>query len=147
MILFENGSHFELTVIGYEYPESQDVDDANWLIVRIAAEYSGISWTAEDSCLRTFELVRLREWLESVKEGELIDSEIAFTENELGFRYESQSGVLAIILDFRFHPKGDAYDYDVDDEYVVEFHVTSKQLSSLIDSLDRYIRKFPERFT
>jgi len=104
MNLVENGIRFELIVFGYEYPDSQEIDDANWLVVGIkVTENNGISWEAKDSCLRTFELANLRDWLYSILNNRATRSSISFTENELAFRYEPE-GKIDIVLDFNFHP-------------------------------------------
>ena len=65
MQLSNERSKFEVEILGYEFPNSKDKDDASWLLVRMTACIDDLSWSAVEPCLRTFELVELRDWFES----------------------------------------------------------------------------------
>ena len=54
MQLSNERSKFEVEILGYEFPNSKDKHDANWLSVRMTACIDDLSWSAVDSCLRTF---------------------------------------------------------------------------------------------
>lgn len=136
-----NSSTLCLEILGYEYPNSHDKFDSNWLSVSVEVTAGNDYWKAKDASLRTFELVNLRSWLLAIINENPISNEINFTENELAFRYEY--GKLIVILDFNFHPKGD--DYDEDNEYCFEVKLTLKGLSKIIEELSEYIDKFPEK--
>lgn len=145
MKIVDNSATFELSILGYEYPYSPNKDDANWLMVGInITDQNELSWSAKDNCLRTFELIKLKDWLYSIQNDMSSNSTISFTENELAFRYESP-GIFKVVLDFNFHPKGVNYNYDDDTEYVICFIVNEKHLISLRKSVNDYIMRFPEK--
>ncbi|MCX8964235.1 hypothetical protein EHW66_04150 [Erwinia psidii] len=67
MIYFNGDAKLKINIIGYEYENSTDKDDSNWLIVEIFVENTdGESWSSVDPGLRTMELVELKEWFSSV---------------------------------------------------------------------------------
>ena len=85
MQLSNERSKLEVEILGYEFPHSKDKDDASWLLVRMTACFDDLSWSAVEPCLRTFELVELRDWLESFASDTPTVENLSFTENELGF--------------------------------------------------------------
>ncbi|RUM33321.1 MAG: hypothetical protein DSY50_08410 [Desulfobulbus sp.] len=142
MYLHNNSTHFLLKVEGYEYENALEEDDANWLTVSIiAGDASNSSWRARNSCLRTFELVNLREWIQSILKFPLESTSIAFTENELSFSYDNNT--LTVVLDFAFHPKKENYDYDVDEEYYLKFKTDKNILLKMLNYLNEIIQKYP----
>ena len=79
------GVTFELGVDGYQFPDSDEYWDANWLMVRGRIEHPRESWTFRDPCLTTFELEQLAEWFESVVAGKADPANGYFTEPNLHF--------------------------------------------------------------
>ena len=144
MQLSNERSKFEINILGYEFPNSMDKHDANWLSVRLTAANDCLSWGAVDSCLRTFELVKLRDWFESLISGRPTIENLYFTENELGFSFNNDNEVL-VKLDFEFHPKSKNYNYDVDEEYVLNFKLDEVNINDFLNSLSKSIEKFPEK--
>ena len=135
----------EINVIGYEYEHSRDNDDSNWLIVQIYIErFNGQSWSATDPCLRTMELVELREWLLSVLEKKVSLPKLYFMENELFFIHDG-NGNISIALDYALHPNWKKYDFNNDSEEVFNFLLDDDELKKLIIELDKLIILFPER--
>lgn len=147
MILVEPDKRFELTILGYECAPSDSYHDSNWLNVAISAVDHDLSWQANDSCLLSYELVALREWIKTIIVDMKVDSEIGFTENELGFRFLARDSILAIVLDFHLHPKGARYKYgdDGDDEYVLEFNMNQRKLNAVLAQIEAWICRFPVR--
>lgn len=146
MKLFGKEKSFELHVAGYQYSEYENYYDANWLTVRIKAHDEKYAWEAEDPCMLSYELASLKDWFCEILKGkssELID----FMEGELGFKYNNETEILSIILNFKFHPKGDGYIYGDygDSAYAIDFEVNEKQINGLIHSLDLMINKYPVR--
>lgn len=145
MKIIDEKQKFDLQIVGYENPNSVEKDDGNWLIVQVFVFLLAQgSWSAKRSCLRTFELVELRNWFQMLMNGMTNDSSIGFTENELAFRYE-KTGVLSIVLDFYFHPSGDKYDYEQDEEIVLNYRLEEINLNEIVDSLNNYISIYGEK--
>nr|BFD41362.1 hypothetical protein FFPRI1PSEUD_28610 [Pseudomonas sp. FFPRI_1] len=140
----DENKRFSLEVCSYEFPSASDSDDANWLLVEVQVEDGeGVSWSAKEACLRTFELVELLDWFRSVLVGRL-EKGIYFTEGELAFSYLADK-ILCVSLDFGFHPKGLDYVYGVDCEKLVKFSIDQKTISGVIKGLELSVSKFPIR--
>ena len=81
------GATLELGVDGYQFPESDEYWDANWLVVRGQVEHPRGSWTFHDPCLTTFELEQLAVWFDGVADGKVDPANGYFTEPNLHFEY------------------------------------------------------------
>ncbi|GLU36057.1 MAG: hypothetical protein AB7E55_03745 [Pigmentiphaga sp.] len=144
IIVKDDASCFSFDVVGYQYSHSKDIYDSNWLIVKMAARVGELYWCATDACLRTFELLALKEWLQDLSCCWVSGSQLRFTEGEIGF-LAGESGVIDVVLDFGFHPLGGKYRYGVDSEFVLSFKVFDGDLKRLIRDIDMLIEKFPVR--
>jgi hypothetical protein len=144
MKLLSDNNNFELTVQGYEFPNSNDRYDANWLKIEMKATTGEMSWRAVESCLRTFELVELKDWFTCIATGDTKNKSIEFTENELSFRLKNQDELL-VVLDFAFHPNGSSYDYDSDKQYLISFNLNEVNINDILKFLSQCIEKYPER--
>lgn len=137
-------TYFYFDVAEYQESYSKDIYDSNWLIVKMAARVGELYWCATDACLRTFELLALKEWLQDLSCCWVSGSQLRFTEGEIGF-LAGESGVIDIVLDFGFHPLGGKYRYGVDSEFVLSFKVFDGDLKRLIREVDMLIERFPVR--
>jgi hypothetical protein len=142
----DKGLSFVMNVQGYEYPNAMDYHDANWLVVKIKSNDQSNSWEAKDSCLLTYELEELKNWLISIDEGVDVSPDIKFTEGELSFYFDKDKYILTAGLDFNFHPKGSNYNYKDggDSQYKLVFPMINK-IPDVIRSLGELIDKYPER--
>ncbi|MBL1275325.1 MAG: hypothetical protein COB30_004505 [Ectothiorhodospiraceae bacterium] len=137
---------FDLDVVGYEFPNAIDHDDANWLAVKISASDDDFTWEAEDSCLLTSELNEFKYWLQAISNRQPVNKIISFLEGELSFRYGFEDDVLEVGLDFIFHPKGERYIYgeNGDKKYLMSFPL-NRNIRGVIKSIDAILDKYPER--
>lgn len=86
MLLKADGAFFQLTLLGYQYPDAEgEPYDANWLRVRVDAVGPQGAWSAVDPCLLTEEAERLAEWLEELNQGRATPA-LSFMEPALLFR-------------------------------------------------------------
>jgi hypothetical protein len=83
---------FELRLGGYEFPESSDWWDANWLVIAINATCEGRHWSAADAALLTIDVAELANWFERVATGRDVPEEIGFMEPCLTFTVERRGG-------------------------------------------------------
>jgi hypothetical protein len=84
---FRNGnSWFRLRVVGYQFPDADNVDDANWLMINGECSLEGRQWAFTDPCLETWDLVELANWLEALAAGQAAPMVLAFTEPNLEFQ-------------------------------------------------------------
>jgi hypothetical protein len=145
MKLFDGLKEFKLVIVGYQFENAQEFYDANWLNVKIEASDENYSWSAVDSCLLTVELKELHAWLKSVDDSCKDATSIDFMEGELRFTYEPSRHIFNVVLNFNFHPKGDAYIYgeDGDSEYVMEFYLAKDDLIILAGQIEPFLKKFP----
>ena len=145
MYIRSRDSSFKLEVLGYEFPDSVDNDDLNWLTVKVECLDAGKKWGVSGCYLRTIELVELLEWLSCISEGEHCNNRLSFTEHEIAFEYNSDDAEFTVCLDFDCHPKGSQYSLDVDKEYRINFAGNDKVLQKLLQSIVLTIEKFPVR--
>jgi len=74
-----NDNSLALTILGYQFPDSDDYFDANWLVVRADVRNDDGSWSATSPCLLTSNVAELASWLEApVGELEFMEPNLAF---------------------------------------------------------------------
>lgn len=83
----DQGWTLELAIERYEFPESVEYWDANWLLIRGHVEHPLGAWTFRDPCLTTFELEQLARWFDGVADGRVDPDSGYFTEPNLRFDY------------------------------------------------------------
>jgi hypothetical protein len=87
-------SWFELAILGYQFPKiKNDAWDSNWLIIEGHVSLSGRDWHFRDSCLTTFEVLQLAQWLDAVATGSAAAASCGFTEPNLQFERQSASTI------------------------------------------------------
>ena len=59
---------FKLEILGYQFPNSNDIYDSNWLIISLCICSNGTTWKLKDPMLQTFEIEKLSKWFISNKE-------------------------------------------------------------------------------
>lgn len=145
MMYFNGYSKLKINVIGYEYENSTDKDDSNWLIVEIFVENGdGGTWSSVNPCLTTMELAELKGWLSTIRDKKTTSRELDFMENELRFINEG-NGIISVALNYAFHPNWKCYDFDNKDKVILKFHLDDGKLKRLIEQVDELIKRYPEK--
>lgn len=120
-------------------------DDANWLMVRIAASDGRREWEAVDPAFRVQDLQRLVEWLRSLAAATRMEIS-KFRGIEPCLRLEAQrsgeSVVLQALFESECHP---SRRHSSGDPYVVEMIATPGALRRFADALEEKLRPFPIR--
>jgi hypothetical protein len=81
----DSGNAFEFHLLRYEHPDvTEDLWDSNWLVVDGKVTTDDRTWRFVESCVTTFELEQLAEWLDSLGSE---PSALAFAEPTLAFSY------------------------------------------------------------
>ena len=82
------GDEFQLVIVRYQFPDvHEDRWDSNWLIVNGTIASAGEKWIFTDSCVTTFELADLADWLDGLAADGAEPSKFEFTEPNLKFTY------------------------------------------------------------
>lgn len=103
MLRFASGrSLLELSIVGYQFPQTMSGSGANWLRVEISARNEIENWKATDPCLETLDLPRLAEWLMELPQGVPSENPLEFTEPCLVF--EAPPGKLRVYFDLELRP-------------------------------------------
>ena len=76
---------FELNVLDYEYSDSADFLDRNWLITSMVTKEGAQQSTRTLAFLSTWELELLHDWLQSVAENAELAPKLTFIEPLLSF--------------------------------------------------------------
>jgi hypothetical protein len=143
--LINKDKKFELKVVSYQYANSKDYFDSNWLNIEVSVEdCNGNKWKAISSCLRTTELVQLKAWLESIYSQNILKKEIVFTENELSFIIRDQNNLM-IRFSGKFHPDYPCNESEIDTIYDVSFILNDRALINNLKEIEKYLAKFPVR--
>lgn len=149
MLLKNENSRFEMTVIGYQFPEILDEEyDSNWLIIEIRASSLEGSWSISNPCMLTIELADLADWLDDVANGNgTINTRLDFFEPCLCFEVTGlEPKKLCVHLNEELKPVSlRDNDSKRDTAICIEFKVTPQALKDAAASLRSYLRFFPIR--
>jgi hypothetical protein len=104
---FRHGkSWFRLRIVGYQFPDATDLDDANWLMISGECSLEGRQWTFTDPCLETWDMEELASWLEALAAGRNTKPFLAFTEPNLEFQVV-KGNTLRVIFSLETAPEKD----------------------------------------
>ncbi len=147
----KDNSEFELTILGYEFPELEKEEyDSNWLVISIRVKKSEGSWEAKHPCLLTWEVAHLSKWLRSLPNNESVESEEDFIEPNLSFQVTKMTEeyiTLRVFFGMKFKPLGTPGDSTKMDKFWMDLTITPDDLESAADSLYSELSRFPERAT
>jgi len=151
MQLKSSDSSFQLTVLGYQHPDAAgEPYDANWLTIQVHAVGPDGAWTGTDSCLLTYEAVRLADWLEAVSAGKETARAISFLEPVLLFRLVSEEDrrVLRVHFGNLINPSWrnlEAHARPVNPDLWLDFPLDEMDLASAARDLRQQLRRYPNR--
>lgn len=136
---------FELNIVDYEYSDSGDFLDRNWLIVSMVTKKDGRQSTRTMTFLSTWELEMLRDWMQSVVEEAELAPKLTFIEPALSFcnlsdgkqRYSFRIGMANDAL-----PK---WHEDQTKTYWLPVTPDKDELKQAIQDLADQLSKFPVR--
>src|ERR1044071_2081557 len=134
-----DGSYFEMSVVGYEFPELDHEDyDSNWLMTRIDVKHPLGSWSAIDPSLLTYEMASLADWLEEISSGSRSNPDQGFIEPCLEFHIKSDTcgeEILVVKFSHEYSPPWSRGKLDEDEEHYLEFPLTELRLEEAVESL------------
>jgi hypothetical protein len=102
----DGNSWFRLRIVGYQFPEATDLDDANWLMINGDCSLAGRQWTFTDPCLETWDVGELASWLEALAVGRNAKPLLEFTEPNLAFQV-LEGNILRVIFSLESSPDRD----------------------------------------
>lgn len=140
MIELNNSSYrFSLKIVDYQFPNSVDDWDANWLSILIKLEdhTNDIHFEFTDPCLLTMEIVDLKNWFLALKDNRE-KVKIRFMEPELSFSF--LDNFLRINLRHRLNPS------TYQPVYEIGFSLNNIQIEKVIESIEKKILEYPKKF-
>lgn len=146
-----NGDFVELNLVGYQFENArpgEGLDDANWLRVWVQASAKGHRWQTVDSCLLTWEVLRLADWLESISRNGNVDSKQDFLEPNLSFELVGRTGTatnLRVYFDLECRPKSLASNLAGMEDLWAELQLSSEQLREWALDFRRQLGRFSPR--
>ncbi|MCX2679366.1 hypothetical protein OOZ15_05370 [Galbibacter sp. EGI 63066] len=143
----DKNKHFRLGILGYEFLDSDILEDLNWLNIEVYASDKNYQWKANGAYLTSTDLSKLYSWLSDIEKSREVDDRISFLEHELSFSYDKRNLKLSINLDFNLHPKGKNYDYTKDVEYQMKFELYDVNIHKVLKSLKKMIDDYPIRYS
>ena len=142
-----DGTHFELEVVGYQFPQMEfdpGSVDVNWLNIRLSVCGSDLSWAVVDPCLETLEVAHLARWFEAIAAGNAVDCDEIFTEATLRFALlEGDPRKLRVYFWPGWAPSDGASTEDED--VYIECDASAEALRTAAASLRAQLKKFPVR--
>lgn len=153
--LINDRFRLQISVVGYEFPDVvNDVDDANWLLVRLVlqSQHGAWRWQVEDAGALTWELEQCVEWLFKLSAGEAVEQEhCGFSEPDIVFetiRNDEQEVVgLSIQLMDEFQPPTKVLVPRENNIVSLRFHTPPDTLREFADDLMTELKAFPQRGT
>ncbi|MBO0948785.1 WapI family immunity protein [Fibrella forsythiae] len=136
---------FELNVLDYEYSDSADFLDRNWLIVSMVTKEGEQQSTRTLTFLSTWELELLHDWMQSVIDNAELAPKLTFIEPSLSFCNLSDGKEHYV---FRISMTKEATPKWHDDEtkpYWLPVTPDKDELKQAIHDLARQLNKFPVR--
>ena len=149
----KDGSSFEMTIVGYEFPNTSAGDGANWLLIEYSITDTRHTWTSTDPCIQTLDVAKLADWLEErssgrkhvhwldkVSSGREYLEEFDFTDPVIRFlcrQNESNQDVLRILVDQIYTNATIVFQLD--------FLFLEIDLKGAAESLRKQLEKFPKR--
>lgn len=146
--LNNNNGQVWIKILGYEFPNGKDDWDANWLNIEISIlNYSeGIDYKSQDPCILTFELVELREWINSLILNTQNKSELRFMEPNMSFSFIND--YLEVSFRYNFNPLihyGLTSKEELDQTYLINFSKEDIDFKKLLIDIDSALDKFPQK--
>jgi len=145
-----DGTEVGIRILGYEFPDAQDYDDANWLLVEVEGVCELGRWKTVFPCLEVRDAWFLVEWLRRIATGMSVEPEIGFIEPDLRFILlpAGDEGVTVRVyfeLEVRppWSPSGSAYEEDC----WLNISTSREALIEASAALERELQAFPERGT
>ena len=144
-MLFKNEeASLKLDIASYELPAdggAPDSDDRNWLVLRATwINEDGLIIKDSNSCLLTYELQEMTAGLKVVKAGLKQRYESEFTEPYFMLSADAVEDGFRFFVSFTL--PNTMEDEDVAELYA---HMTVEEMATLIEELDRLVKKFPDR--
>ena len=145
-MLFQNEeASLKLDVMNYELPAdggAPDSDDRNWLVLRCTwVNDEGRILKDSNSCLLTYELREMTAGLKVLNAGIRDYYESLFAEPYFAVTAQA-SGNDTFFVDVSFYLPNTM---DGEETAELECEMTHAEMKALIDELDKYCAKFPDR--
>jgi len=144
-----DGQSFSLTVERYEFPDEElgptaenpadDFETGRFLVVSVGFRSSLGEWEACGPEMTTTELLRLADWLDSIRIGRAVHTGVYFTERNLEFTCNATSERLLIHAHGSFLPPWSASGESI----TLDFAVRDIELELAVESLRKQLARFP----
>jgi hypothetical protein len=144
----ENGSSFHLKIIGYQFPDIENGEDSNWLMVYMAGSLPQGAWSVTDPFLLTYEVKRLADWLDAVDAETQAEDEIVFVEPNLWFEVINPTGrerYLRVHFDLEcLPPWASGSEHETEDVFA-DFRCRTLDLHAAAEALRFQLSRYPQR--
>ncbi|MFC6633704.1 hypothetical protein [Microbulbifer taiwanensis] len=143
----ENKVELELSVEGYQFPESPKDD---WCIIKVIVKQDEDTFEAEDPALETTELLSILEWFRCLSERRLPRyARLCFTEPCLEFEFlacTDSSVRISIHLSYELKPNFDLKQFGQrPSEWGVVFELDESEFNKVISGVESALVKCPVR--
>jgi len=137
-----------LKIIGYQFPDNEDGEDSNWLMVYLAVSLPQGAWSVTDPFLLTYEVKRLADWLDAVDTQTQAENEIAFLEPNLLFEVTNPTGrerYLRVYFDLECLPPWAARDGSETEDIFADFPCEILDLHVAAEALRFQLSHYTQR--
>jgi hypothetical protein len=152
----DDGSEFELVIIGYQFPSAtdhMDATDRNWLVLRgRCMTTDGFEWVFTDPCMLTTECPEVVVWFAAVAQalsngtGKPANRGLEFIEPHLWFELVEANSGWGTLLVRLSHESGDPRTQpDSYESSELRFRVTAADCLRAAEDWRQQADRFPER--
>ncbi|MCC5920741.1 MAG: hypothetical protein LAT68_10590 [Cyclobacteriaceae bacterium] len=137
----------EFKILNYQYPESEDEFDGNWLKIHIKVNATDGSWEATYPALLAQELKKMLEWLYDFHQGRLEKDDLFDSmEQAIFLQSVSQPEVepyhFQILLDTPFLPP---FQKKEGSKYIFDIVLDKVEFKKMLNALEKEYKRFPYR--
>jgi hypothetical protein len=154
-----DGTSVILRPVAYEFPDSHDAVECDWLVIEVSATTTDGTWSSRDACLTTRDAPGIAEWLRGVAASSVpaslpdadgdITPDLTFLEPALAFSLApNDDGLkhLRVHLTYGLAPPW----LDIDDalnmwSFFVEVALSDTEILAASDAWRAELVPFPER--
>ncbi len=129
----------QLWIHGYEYPDSPEVHDDNWLRATAHCGESGASVWVKGSFLMTSDLEMFLKQCEELLRGHIQEAEFKPLEPALQLKLKSADKLGHLTLNVQITPD------HMHQEHIFEFEVDQSYLPMVIEQCQGILRRYPVR--
>jgi hypothetical protein len=139
-----DGAELSLEILGYEFPEIETGEDAEWLLISAVVKCPEGNWKFRAPCLETVDLPPLAAWFKETKLGGP-HREIGFIEPAISFEQVTGGHSVKALFSHEGAPPWYLGEERCGKLFELEFLIELNDFGAIAINLENVARKYPIR--